>query len=90
MDESRSLPQSMDAERAVLGGLMLDCERMADIHEIVDPDDFYRETHQKLYRLMVEMNTRGEPIEMVSVVEAIGLDNEPITGLGITVRIVVE
>ena len=74
MDEVRSLPQSIDAERAVLGGLMLDDERIAELQEVVDAEDFYRESHQKLYRLMVEMNARGEPVELVSVVEAITKD----------------
>jgi replicative DNA helicase len=64
----------MDAERAVLGGLMLDSERLSDVHEIVEPEDFYRETHQKLYQLMVDMSSKGEPVEMVSVVEAIARD----------------
>lgn len=71
MEEGRSLPQSLEAERAVLGGLMLDPERVLSVAELLAPDDFYREAHRKLFRLMVEMAERGEPTEMVAVVERI-------------------
>ena len=71
MEEGRSLPQSLEAERAVLGGLMIDPERVLSVAERLAPDDFYREAHKKLFRLMVEMAERGEPTEMVAVVERI-------------------
>ncbi len=71
MEEGRALPQSLEAERAVLGGLMLDPERVISMAELITPDDFYREAHKKLFRLMLEMAERGEPTEMVAVVERI-------------------
>ncbi len=71
MDPGRPLPRSPESERAVLGGLMLDPNRLAEVQEAVKAEDFYRETHQRLYELMVSMNDKGHPIEMVSVVEAI-------------------
>ena len=71
MEEGRSLPQSLEAERAVLGGLMLDPERVLSVAERLAPDDFYREAHKKLFKLLLEMAERGEPTEMVAVVERI-------------------
>ncbi len=71
MEEGRALPQSLEAERAVLGGLMLDPERVISMAELITPDDFYREAHKKLFRLMLDMAERGEPTEMVAVVERI-------------------
>jgi len=67
----RGIPHSREAERAVLGGLMLDPERMGTVAEHVGVDDFYAEAHQKLFELMAGMAERGEPTEMVAVVEAI-------------------
>jgi replicative DNA helicase len=71
MEDSRSLPQSLEAERIVLGGLMLDPERLAAVIEVLSADDFYRESHQRLYALMGEMGQRSEPTEMMAVVERI-------------------
>jgi len=71
MEEARALPQSLEAERAVLGGLMLDPERLFCIAERLGPDDFYREAHRKLYRLMLDMVERHEPIEMTAVIERV-------------------
>jgi len=67
----RGIPHSREAERAVLGGLMLDPERMGTVAEHVGADDFYAEAHQKLFELMAGMAERGEPTEMVAVVDAI-------------------
>ena len=67
----RPLPRSAEAERAVLGGLMLDPEQVPAISELLAPRDFYRESHQRLFALMVEMNEKGEPTEMPAVVGAI-------------------
>jgi replicative DNA helicase len=71
MENSRPLPRSPEAERAVLGGLMLDPERVAGVAERVVAEDFYRESHQRLFQLMVDMSERGQPTEMFAVVDAI-------------------
>ncbi len=79
MENSRPLPRSPESERAVLGGLMIDPDKMADIAEILLPEDFYREGHAKLFQLMLEMAERGQPTEMLAVVDAIlkaGRDEE--------------
>ena len=71
MAEDRALPHSIEAERAVLGGLMLDSVTASEISEMLEEGDFYREAHGKLFTLLVEMSERGEPTEMVAVVEKI-------------------
>lgn len=67
----RALPRSPEAERAVLGGLMLAPEQIPDLAERLAPGDFHRVSHQRLFALMVEMNGKGEPVEMLAVVGAI-------------------
>ena len=67
MEGERSLPHSIEAERAVLGGLMLDSVVASEISEMLDEADFYREAHGKLFALLVDMAERGEPTEMVAV-----------------------
>ena len=71
MEGERALPHSIEAERAVLGGLMINSVSASEISEMLDEADFYREAHGKLFTLIVEMSERGEPTEMVAVVEKI-------------------
>ncbi len=65
------LPQSLEAERAVLGGLMLDPEQVLPIAENLCPADFYRESHQHLFEVIVKMAEGGEPVETVAVCEKV-------------------
>ncbi len=70
-ESGRALPQSLDAERVVLGGLMLDGSQVLSVAEVLDPEDFFSEKHQALFRLMLEMAEKDEPTEMLAVVERI-------------------
>ena len=67
----RSLPHSLEAERAVLGGLMLDADDADAVTALLGAEDFYREAHGALFDLLVEMREAGEPLEMLAVVEKI-------------------
>ena len=67
----RSVPHSPEAERAVLGGMLLDPGRIPGVQETLKADDFYRSAHQKLFDLMSSMHLAGDPVELVSVVESI-------------------
>jgi replicative DNA helicase len=70
-ESARPLPRSLEAERAVLGGLMLEPAKMSEVAEIVTEEDFYPEGHQLIFKLMKEMSERGSPTEMVAVVDAL-------------------
>ena len=67
----RSVPHSPEAERAVLGGMLLDPSRIPTVQETLKAEDFYRSAHQKLYELMSSMHLEGDPVELVAVVEAV-------------------
>jgi replicative DNA helicase len=71
MIEGGALPQSLEAERAVLGGLMLDPDQCLVIAETLKPDDFHREAHGNLFGLMVGMAEASQPTEMVAVIERV-------------------
>lgn len=66
-----ALPQSLEAERAVLGGLMLDPDQVLSIAERLSSDDFYREVHGQLFTVMVDMAKANEPTETAAVVEKV-------------------
>ncbi|MBN1336305.1 MAG: replicative DNA helicase [Deltaproteobacteria bacterium] len=69
--DANPLPHSMDAERAVLGALLLDPDRLPAICEIIGANDFYRESHQRLFTLMLELQDKGTPPEALVVCERI-------------------
>jgi replicative DNA helicase len=71
-DNLRKLPpQSIEAEESVLGGVLLDNTAIDKAIEILAPDDFYREAHRKIVRAMMELNQRGEPVDLVTLTEAL-------------------
>lgn len=61
-------PQNLDAERSVLGACFLESDVIERATEIVSsPADFYKEAHQTLYEVMMQLAERGEPIDFVTV-----------------------
>ncbi len=62
-------PQNLDAERSVLGGVLLENQAIQRISEVIQEDDFYRDAHRKLYHAMVELHERGEPVDLITLTE---------------------
>jgi replicative DNA helicase len=62
-------PQNLEAEAAVLGGIMLENEAINRVLEVLRPDDFYRESHRKIFRAMIELSDRNEPVDLVTLSE---------------------
>lgn len=69
-------PHSIEAEEAVIGGVLLDNTALDRALELVKPDDFYREAHRKVMRAIVELNGRSEPVDLVTLAEALQVRNE--------------
>ncbi len=65
----RTPPYNLDAEKGVIGSLLLDPTLFDDVLMIVRPDDFYDEAHQILYDQMVEMHNDGVQIDVTLLVE---------------------
>jgi replicative DNA helicase len=62
-------PQNLDAERAVLGSLILDPHFCDDVVLILRPGDFYADAHRKLYSHVVAMHDAGKRIDPTLLVE---------------------
>lgn len=60
-------PQSLESERALLGALMMRPEGMHDTTDLVSPDSFYAEKHRIIYRAMLALYQKNEPIDIESV-----------------------
>ena len=66
-DPLRVPPQNIDSERALLGSVMLKPEAMHDIDDLISDDSFYAEKHRMIFRTMLELHARREPIDLLSV-----------------------
>lgn len=62
-------PQSLEAERALLGSLLLKPDAIHDVGDIVRPDSFYAEKHRIIFEGMRELSDRGDPIDILSLAE---------------------
>jgi len=60
-------PQNIEAEQAVLGAILLEPSALTTASEILIPEDFYRAAHQKIFRTMLQLSDRGEPVDLVTV-----------------------
>jgi replicative DNA helicase len=76
-DNLRKLPpQNLEAEESVLGGVLLDNTAMDRALESITADDFYREAHRKIMRAMLELNQRGEPVDLVTLADVLTVRGE--------------
>jgi len=60
-------PQNTEAEQCLLGCLMLDKEAIVKVVDSLRPEDFYNGRHQDIYQSMVDLYTKSDPIDIVSV-----------------------
>jgi replicative DNA helicase len=62
-------PQAKDLEEAVLGAIMLEKSAFDTVVEILKPECFYVEAHQRIYRAMQSLAQKSQPIDILTVVE---------------------
>ena len=62
-------PQSIEAEQAVLGAMLLDRDAITTAAEILRVDDFYYEPHRYIYEAILTLFNRGEPTDLLTVSE---------------------
>ena len=62
-------PQNVEAEQAVLGAILLDNQALYRTLEILDPDEFYRPAHQRIFKAMVELSEQNQVIDLVTMTD---------------------
>jgi len=60
-------PQDVGAEQALLGAVMMRPDGLYEIMDAVTPADFYAEKHRQIFKAMLALRERGEPIDIISV-----------------------
>jgi replicative DNA helicase len=66
---NRVPPQSLDAEQAVLGSMLLDKDALYNVIEIMTLDDFYQDSHQVIFKAILELNEKGKAVDLVTLSE---------------------
>lgn len=65
----RTPPQNIDAERALLGSIMLRPVVLNEVMDSMNEDDFYVQKHRIIWRAMVDLSRVGDPIDLVSITD---------------------
>jgi replicative DNA helicase len=69
MEPLRTPPHSVEAEQAVLGGLLLDTKAWDHVADSVDAQDFYRPDHRLIFEAIFDIASEGRPVDVVTVSE---------------------
>ena len=80
MDETlikRILPHSAEAERAVVGSMLMDPDAIITAAEMITGDDFYQKQYGVLFDTIVEMNNRNVPVDLVTLQESLKTKDLP-------------
>ena len=65
----RLTPQSLEAEQSTLGAMLMERDAVARAVEILTVDDFYRELHKQIFKSILKLFDKGEPIDIVTIAE---------------------
>ncbi|MDQ3290459.1 MAG: replicative DNA helicase, partial [Bacteroidota bacterium] len=69
-------PQSLDLEEAVLGALMLEKDALTSVIDILKPQSFYKDAHQKIFKAILALFDKSEPIDILTVTQQLREDGE--------------
>src|SRR4029079_12455172 len=72
----RALAHTLEAERSVLGAILLHNDAFNLAAEVVDSQDFFRDAHRRIFDKMVKRAERGDAIDLITLKEELGRSNE--------------
>src|ERR1700733_13520246 len=72
----RTLPHNLEAERSVLGAILLHNDAFHLAAEVIDSQDFFRDAHRRIFDKMVKLVDRGDAIDLVTLKEELGRAGE--------------
>jgi len=62
-------PQSLEAEMSILGGILIDNDAINRVLEMLTPEDFYRESHRKIFKAMMKLSDTREPCDFITMTD---------------------
>ena len=60
-------PQNLEAEEAVLGGILLDPDAIGRVADVLQPDAFYLGAHREIYRTALMLHSQGKPTDLTAM-----------------------
>jgi len=64
-------PHNLEAEKSVLGSIMIEKNAIVKVADLITPEDFYYDTHALIYKIMTELFSRRAPIDLLTVGSAL-------------------
>lgn len=74
--EGRVPPQAVEIEEAVLGAMLIEKEALAKALEVLDDTAFYKPAHQKIFKALIELFNRSEPVDLITLTEELRRQGE--------------
>lgn len=72
----RTLPHNLDAERSVLGAILIDNATFNVVAAVLQPDAFYRDAHRRIFERMADLSERSQPIDFITLKEELARAGE--------------
>ena len=69
LDFGKIPPQAVELEEAVIGAIMLEKEAAIAVLDILKPESFYKDAHQKIYRAIIDLSMADKPIDMLTLAD---------------------
>ena len=69
-------PQNIEAEQSVLGGILIENGAINKVMEILTVDDFYRDSHQRIFNALVDLSERDEPADLITLTNELRKSNQ--------------
>jgi replicative DNA helicase len=60
-------PQSLEAEESLLSAILIDNQTLLEVVEILQPEDFYKSAHQKIFSAVLNLFSNSEPVDLVTL-----------------------
>ena len=72
----RTLPHNLEAEKCVLGAILINNQAFNQAAEVLDAQDFFRDAHRRIFEKMVGLTDRSEPVDLVTLKDELTRSNE--------------
>jgi replicative DNA helicase len=72
----RTLPHNLEAEKSVLGAILINNQAFNQAAEVIDSSDFFRDAHRRIFDKMIHLTDRNEPVDLVTLKDELTRSNE--------------
>jgi len=72
----RTLPHNLEAEKCVLGAILINNQAFNQAAEVIDAQDFFRDAHRRIFEKMVGLTDRSEPVDLVTLKDELSRTSE--------------